>query len=558
MFAPVLRRVAGAVLRRPSARLVLVIIVAVAFCIRFVGTGYGLPAEFRPDEIYVVNRSLGILAGQYDASFFFWPSLYFWLVAPVYLVVIGIGGVVGLGTWGPQHAVQQAVNDPSAYVLTVRLISVACGALLPVPVYLLGSRVGGRIVGLLAAAVAAIAFLSVRESHFGLQDSPAALAVAFALFAAVRTYTTTPHTSWLAEGAGMRWWIASGALAGATFALKYHPVLVIAPIMLLALRRGWRPALVTGVAALLAGTLLQPELFIKPGDVISGLAPRVLPTWYVLSYYVEHLLPAAVGLPIMALVVVGSIRAAAQRALVPLALVLHVVVIVVVLGHGAGGYERYLLPLLPSASVLAAYGAEWVRAPFRSARAHGFATATAVLVLCVALVPMFITDASFDRLATGRDTRTTTYEWALAHIPAGSLVATTYFGGIFHSVAWAARFNPTSYYGTAREIVDNQVGPWRERLMDDNDQVPIAESLRPTDVDYIVVSSSYPYQRFAVPVPTPKGFQLVYHIQPLDSTARPHYDRFDGFYIPIGDFSGVRSPGPEIYVFKSRSCASKA
>lgn len=536
----------------------LVIIVVVAFCIRFVGAGYGLPAEFRPDEIYVVNRSLGILAGQYDASFFFWPSLYFWLVAPVYFVVIGIGGLAGLGTWGPHHAIQLAVNDPTAYVLTVRLISVACGALLPVPVYLVGSRVGGRVVGILAALITAMAFLSVRESHFGLQDSPAALAVAFALFAAVRAYTATPHRSWLAEDAGKRWWIASGVLAGAAFALKYHPFLVIAPIMFLAVRRGWRPVLATGIAALVAGTLLEPELFIRPGDVISGLAPRALPTWYSLSYYVEHLLPAALGLPAMALVVVGSVRAAVQRALVPLALVLHIVVFVLVLGRGLGGYERYLLPLLPSASVLAAYGADWVRALFRGATAHRLATSVAVVAVGVALIPMFITDVSFDRLATGRDTRTTTYEWAVVHIPAGSMVATSYFGGIFHSVAWAASFNPTYYYGTAREIVDNRVGPWRELLMDDNDQVPIAESLRPTDVDYIVVSSSYPYQRFAAPVPTPRGFQLVYHIQPLDPTANPQYDRFDGFYIPIGGFAGVHSPGPEIYVFKAGSCRCTA
>lgn len=551
VFAPVLHRVAGTVHRRLTSRSLLLVIVSVAFVLRFAGAGYGLPAEFRPDEIYVVNRSLGILVHQYDSTFFFWPSLYYWLIAPIYLVMMGIGGLLGLHTWGPTSGVTRAVSDPSPYIFAIRVIGVGCGALLPVPLYLIGRRLRDELVGLLAALIGAIAFLSVRESHFGLQDGPAVLAVAFALYAAVRAYLQPPRRTWLNERGAMRWWVLAGVLAGVAFALKYHPGLVIAPILVLAVRRGWFPAVLAAAPAAAAGTLLQPELFIRTNDVITGLLSHPVQGEDSVRYYVQYLLPAGLGLLLMALVVLGSVRGAVERRLIVVALALHAALVLLVLGRGTGGYGRYMLPLLPAASVLGAFGADWVRALFRAPRVRAPASIAAVVAVCGALLPMLITDVSFDRISSDVDTRTVAYEWARARIPPGATVATSYFGGIFHSASWAADFNPTGYAGIARAIVDNRVGPWREVWMDDQTQVQIAASLRPSDVDYIVLSSPYPQQRFAMRVTPPRGFHVVFHIQPLDQTAQPQYDRFDGLYIPIADFSGVRAPGPEIYVFKS-------
>lgn len=549
------RRTPTTALRCGSPRLVIGAIVAIAFAVRLAGATYGLPAEFRPDEIYIVNRSLGILAGQYDSTFFFWPSLYYWLIAPVYLVGLGIGAVLGLRTGGASSAVLHAVSDPQPYILAIRLIGVVCGALLPIPVYMIGRHLQGRFVGIAAAAITALAFVSVRESHFGLQDGPAALAVAFAVYAGVRAYTSPPPTSWLTGPSAMRWWTNAGLLAGVAFALKFHPGLVIVPIMVMAVRRGVVPAATAAVAAIATGTLLQPELFMRPGDVISGLFTHTESGEASFTYYLQTLLPAGLGLPLMTLAAVGTVRVVVRPRLIPISLALHALVILLVLGRAHAGYGRYMLPLLPDAAILAALAADWLRTSLGRLALGGVATAGAAAVVALALIPTLFTDVCFDRLATGLDTRATTYNWALAHVPPNARVATSYFGGIFHSVAWAATFNPTTFVGPAREIVDNRVGPWREVLMDDQDQLQIAETLRPSQVDYIVLSSMYPHQRFEKHVRVPSGFHIVFHIQPLDPSAQPQYDRYDGLYIPIAAFAGVREPGPAIYVFQSDRCS---
>lgn len=542
-----------------TPRRALVALIAVAFTLRVLGIGYGLPAEYRPDEDVVANRALNITVGHFDVEFFFWPSLYFWLVSPLFLVLMAVRHALGLGAGPSSSAMAAAAVDPTVYYLTTRLVSAVCGSLLILPIYAIGKRVAGVRAGLCAAAFAAVAFLSVRESHFGLQDAPAALAVALSLATAAKASSTTSSVGWRRNQTALGWWILAGCLAGIAGALKYHPGLVLLPIAVLAVSRGWKLALASCGAALATLVGLSPELFLRPHDVIATFLAQYQNVYSAggvepsLPFYLFQALPDGVGLPVLILAVAGAVLGVVKRNPLALVLTLDVVFVVVFMGHSGSDYFRYMLPTLPAMAVLAGY---FVVTLSGRVRRQGWKTATIVCLSVLASVPALQSDVALDRLMTRVDTRTEMYSWAMAHIPATARVATTYFGGFFHDQALVDNYNPTGT-GPARGVIDNRLGPWREILMYDTDPRAEAESISPQQADYIVVPSPYPSQLFTSPLVAPPGFHLVLRIQPVATANSAKYDVFDGFYIPIANFSGVMQPGPEILVFESDRYASQ-
>lgn len=540
-----------------TTRAALIALFAAALLVRFFGIWYGLPAEYRPDEDYVINRAFNILVGQFDVNFFFWPSLYFWVATPIVFLVAAIGHLLGYIPWPINDAITAATTNPSPYYLAIRGFDVLCGALLVFPVYFLARRVTGRTgVSLFASATVAFAFLSVRESHFGLQDAPAVLCVATSLLFAVRGYQERQAD--LSRWQSLKPWVFAGLLAGTAAALKYHPGLVLIPVVTFAFLRNWRFALAATASAVICFVALSPELFIRPADVVNGMLHASESTHAAaldlepkLGYYIFTVLPAGLGIPIIALALIGAGRALLQRNTAAVVLTVHAAIVLLFMGHAGSAYFRYLLPILPDTAILAALGIRalvdlFCDVPYRRPLVWA--------VVLLAVFPPLTSDIAFDRLMNGTDTRTIVYNWFLAHVPDSARVATSHFSGFFHDQHYADSSTNYTAFGPSRGITQNRLGPWREVfLFDDKKAAAQAQTLSNTDVDYIVVASPYPRQQFPETVPVPEGFHEVLHLQPSTSTDAV-YDIQDGFFIPIANFDGVSQPGPELIVFESDRC----
>ena len=530
-----------------------------ALALRLFGIWYGLPAEYRPDEDMVINRGLNILDGQFDVHYFMWPSLYFWMAAPILFVTMIVGNIFGITGWPVGNAIIAATTNPTPYYLAMRSFDSLCGAALIFPVFFLARRLTHReSTAIIAALIAATAFISVRESHFGLQDAPAALCVAFALLLAVRAYQQHPamrtNTFWVRA---QPWLIAAG-LAGAATALKFHPGIVLAPVLILAVVRNWKIAICGGVVAVITYLVLSPELLFHPKSVIGGVLHASLdkvggtfnfePS---LSYYFFTVLPAGYGIPVLVLGVIGAARMFRNRNLAGIVLFVDVVLVVLFMGHAASSFFRYMLPVLPGLAVLAAFGIQTLADLGR--KLWRYQVAATVALALVACIPMLISDFYFDGLMATTDTRTVLYDWALANIPSTNSVAVGQFSGFFHDQAFVdSKYNYTGD-GAAKGVIDSRLGPWHQIYLYDLDNIAQAQKLTNTEADYIVITSLYPNQRFSGPVPVPPGFHQVLHLEPSQA-ADAVYDPIDGFYIPIANFSGVSQPGPEILVFESNLC----
>src|SRR5207302_3841629 len=111
--------------------------------------------------------------------------------------------------------------DPSQLYLIARVTSAVFGALTVLATAALGTVVGGRRMGLIAAGVSAVMYLLVREAHFGTNDSLVTLLVTLGLIFCVR----------IAQGGARRDYIAAGPLAGLAIAAKYYGIALLVPLL---------------------------------------------------------------------------------------------------------------------------------------------------------------------------------------------------------------------------------------------------------------------------------------------------------------------------------------
>ena len=156
---------------RPRAQLVVVLvaILLLAIGLRVWGIEYGLPYPYHVDEPTYVSAALNLGAGLIGKQPN--PTGYSNILLGEFAAYYLYGRVTGL--FPSTAAFEQAYrSDPSMFLLLGRLTSVFFGAATILVVYGLGKRSANQNTGVLAALFLAVAFLHVRDSHYGVPDAP--------------------------------------------------------------------------------------------------------------------------------------------------------------------------------------------------------------------------------------------------------------------------------------------------------------------------------------------------------------------------------------------------
>src|SRR5207247_7600373 len=104
------------------------------------------------------------------------------------------------------------VCDPASGYLGVRVLDALLGSLTVLLVFEFGRRAYGWLAGFFGAAALAVAFLHVRDSHFGTLDIPLSLACVAALYLANRTL----------QSRGLRPLLLNGITLGVATSLNYN------------------------------------------------------------------------------------------------------------------------------------------------------------------------------------------------------------------------------------------------------------------------------------------------------------------------------------------------
>src|SRR4051812_31966130 len=169
------------------------LILVVAAGLRLWSVKNGLPYSYNLDErAHFVPHAVTMTGGDLNPGYFINPPLLTYLLA-AYLSVIHLGGVEA---W--------FAKDPTAVFLAARVVSVLFGVAGVAATYAAGKAWFGRTVGLVAAAIIAVAFMPVFYSRLALNDGPGVLPCALTLWCAAIVLRTGSKRALLAGGAAGR------------------------------------------------------------------------------------------------------------------------------------------------------------------------------------------------------------------------------------------------------------------------------------------------------------------------------------------------------------------
>ena len=188
----------------------LAIVLAGGLALRLWGVQQGLPYAFNADEAdHFVPRAVHMFGHGLNPHYFANPPGFTYVLH--YLFALAYGGTTGV-----RHAF--ALHPADLYTLA-RIAAALLGVAALWLLYAIGARLFSRAVGLLAAAIEAVAFLPVFYAHLALNDAPTLAPLTLSLLGTAGVLRNGRKRDYLLAGLGL----------GLACASKYTAGIVIVP-----------------------------------------------------------------------------------------------------------------------------------------------------------------------------------------------------------------------------------------------------------------------------------------------------------------------------------------
>ena len=466
-------REGSSVLPRLWAWLALGIVLAVALILRLWGVRQGLPYIYNIDEAgHFVPKAVAMSTHGLDPHYFVNPPALTYVLHLVFVVWFG----------GAHDVTREYALHPDQVFLVARVTVALLGSGAVWLLYLLGARLFDRRVGLLAAALEAVAFLPVFYGHFALNDAATLLPLTLSLLGSAGVMRYGGKSDYALAGVGLGLACASKYTAGiaivplaaavathyltSTGALPAHPISTDPMPTHPAGRQVLMGLAVAGVGALAAFLLANPNALLDFQPFHSELlhqsnlseeaqgklgAPRQGGLLYYLWSFTWGLgwVPALAALG-------GALAIWRRDARVGWLFVPAAILFLAFMGLQDRYFGRWLLPIFPIVCLLAAYfGLEAARAcagarmiaprggasgpqghvdegeagpDARKALSHTrardrlFANVLAGLVVALLLAQGLLFSVHNDLVLARSDTRNLTRSWMVAHVPRGARI----------------------------------------------------------------------------------------------------------------------------------------
>ena len=578
-----------------SERLLLVVALGLVTFLGFALRTWGIQwclsiGESRPDELVIISKALGYGSGDLNPHFFNYPSLLSYVLFACYGVY-----AVGLMAVGAIQSVSDVLirlaEDPGPFILISRSFSVIMGALAVPALYWALRPLFGRASAILAALFFAVAYLPVRDAHFGVTDTPMVTMMVFALIPILRILRGR-DASGISRvvGSGFRLdYAMAGVLAGLAAGFKYNAALLALPMLWAhlaspAMRNHSIPRrLVSGnlwlAAACMVGVFFatSPFIVLDWRAFISDFMFEVrhltgVDETFVGRGWETHLrisLWYGVGpaMLVMALVGVGVGLRSQWRA--TLGLLVFPFMYYLLIGKGFTVFVRYILPVVPFLCVFAAVAVvnglyPWVR------RRWGEVAGVCAVSLVVGLIvlPNLVRAVLFDRLICRPDTREQAIVYVRDSLPAGVTLGWlgTRYGyprfpetadSVERQLQKARAAGGAGRFLKARHEAALRRGKGVDMVWLAKSEVSVASSLPP----YILLEEyPLPYSRNSTDgaraIVLERGFQLVIEFKSAEwsilTSPRTVFDKQDSLYAPYAGCGGVARPGPNLSLWMKR------
>jgi 4-amino-4-deoxy-L-arabinose transferase-like glycosyltransferase len=546
-------------------------VLVLAFGLRIWGVDHGLPYAYNADEnAHFVTRAIGMFGHDWNPNYYVNPPAY------TYIVHIALAIFYG-GRAGVSNAF---AADPTNIWILSRVLAGLLGTLSVWLLYLAGSRLIDRRVGLLCAGIMAVAFLPVFYSKLALNDVPTLVGVCLALWGTAGILRFGRARDYLFAGIGL----------GLACATKYTGGIVLLAILgavgaqfAASGGKGFaaRGLAITAAASLVTFVVANPYSVLDFSAFVEGLTHQSDASGDAAGKlgltqkngYAYYLWSFGWGLGWLPLVLAagGAVRLwFDERRLVGI-LVPPVIIFVLFMGSQERYFGRWLLPVFPFVCILAAYAA--IEAVDYAARTLPALRPTFIAVAVVAVCGQGFVYSLHSGLVLSRDdTRNLARDWMVANVPAGKkvviepVVPDQWAQDIGNPLPIIPNGNRWNKYPLSRSQIDPKTG---QRLPGDGIIVNIEDFervLRPELVDFfeqqeycwVVVGSTQRGRAEAEPGVVPNALayyrelerrsKVVYDASPYSKGKGPVGFNFDWTfnYYPLA----YHRPGPEMTVYR--------
>ncbi len=521
------------------------LLLVLAAAVRFYGLRFGMPHVWaRPDELVVCDIAQRFLTGDLNPHFWSYPTLFMYLLAALDYSYYLFGRAAG---WfrSIEHFLSLWKVQWTPFFMIARVLSATAGAATVVVVHRISARLFDRLTAGVAALFLALAFLHVRDSHFGVTDITMTFCVVLSFLYLARA---------VLEDRTLLFAVAGG-IAGAGASIKYNVALMVAPLAaaaFVAARGRWRTAAsrvawfaLLFVAAFVAGS---PFSVLEPHSFFSGLVGEsrhvALSHGFDLGrggfYHLGFSLRYGLGVPLLVAGVGGVIGLFSVDWRKALVLASFPAAYYLLLAPTRTVFVRYMIPVVPFLCVSAAYA---TTAAARSI-ARRLLLPVAPVALGIALLviaPSAVSVAQLDRLFAATDSRLLLADWVRANIKPGSSV---YFAG-------SIVVQPFVDIGSTRTL-----HYWTHRAGRSFD-----EQRRPVEgiPEWLVIPETgvpeYSYCPPEVRALARERYDVVQVLKAMELEGNL-FDMQDAFYYPYAGFHDARRGGPNYVVYARKPSAA--
>jgi hypothetical protein len=390
-------------------------VLAVALGMRLWGIAHGLPYAYNADEnAHFVPGAIGLFGHGWHPHYFVNPPAYTYLLHGVFAVWFG----------GREGVSEAYATHPTEVFIAARVTVAVAGTLGVWLLYCAGARLVDRRVGLLAAALLAVAFLPVFYSHLALNDVPTLAPIALALWGVAGV---------LRRGAALDYALAGVGL-GLACATKYTGGIVLLPLLAAAAVawrtdgsaiRAMRGLALAGVVALGAFVVANPYALLDFAAFRDGLDHQASAAGDELGklglthesghrYYLWTFTWGLGWIPLVAAGLGAVIMLVRDRALAAV-LVPAPLLFIAFMGTQERFFGRWLLPVFPIVCLIAAWAI--VRAADAGGRRLPVLRPTLFVLAAVLLLGQGVVYAMHQGLVLSRpDTRNLTRAWLVDNV----------------------------------------------------------------------------------------------------------------------------------------------
>jgi hypothetical protein len=404
-----------------------------------------------------------------------------------------------------------------------------------------------------ASALLAMAFLHVRDSHFGVTDVPATFLALVSFLYIVR----------FAQGGSRKDMLLSAVFAGLATSTKYNAAIIAVPAVVAvaglrlttsdstpgrAVRARQAVAFAAAMAlAFLFGTpyaLLDWRQFatdvLAQSDRLAAAHGLLLGRGWIV--HLTTSLRYGLGLPLLAAAIAGfawMFRAERRTALL---LGIFPVTYFVAMGWGLTVFARYMLPIVPFLCLAGAWTVTRAARAIVPAAAPSAARGLVIFTAAAAVIaPSAWNVVQLDRLLATQDSRLVALAWLKDRAIDEASVFQS--GKIYSRVQFEI---PTSIKQTGEWGFDEARGGFTV------DGAPTSG-----EPEFVIVQTSalelYTSMPRGLDTILARDYERIWHVAARDPGVRSNvYDLQDAFFLPLAGFAGIERPGPNIDIYRRR------